>query len=301
MIRFGTNPIAWSNDDDPTIGGHISLEQCLTEASAIGFDGIEKGNKMPSDPQGLRAALAPHGLAFVSGWYSLNLLERSVEDEIAAIAPQIELLKAHECSVCIVCETSNSVHGNPAVALADRPQLGAGEWADFAGGVEAVAQHCASHGIDLVYHHHMGTIIQTGDEIDRLMAETGPATKLLLDTGHALFGGTDPQELARRHMDRVRHIHLKNVRPDVMEEVWSQGLSFLEGVRRGVFTVPGDDEGCVDFAPFFEIAASQGYQGWLVIEAEQDPQVRDPVKYQTMGLEAARQLARDAGFDLGGM
>ena len=300
MIRFGTNPIAWSNDDDASIGGHISLEQCLTDAAAIGFDGIEKGNKMPSDPEALRAALAPFGLKFVSGWYSLNLLERSVEQEIAAIEPQIELLKAHGCGVCIVCETSNSVHGKPDVALADRPELGAGEWKDFAAGVEAVAQHCASNGIDLVYHHHMGTIIQTGDEIDRLMAETGPSTKFLLDTGHALFGGTDPEELARRHMGRVRHIHLKNVRPQVMEEVLSQGLSFLEGVRRGVFTVPGDDEGCIDFAPVFQIAAAHAYQGWLVIEAEQDSLVRDPVKYQTMGLETAKQLARDAGLELGG-
>jgi inosose dehydratase len=299
MIRYGTNPIAWSNDDDRSIGAHISLEECLRQASQIGFDGIEKGHKMPSDPERLRRALARHGLAFVSGWHSLNLLERPVAEEIAAIGPHLGLLAAHGCAVCIVCETSNAIHGRDHIPLADRPVLEPYRWRDFGAGIEAVGEHCGSLGIDLVYHHHMGTIVQTGEEIDRLMEATGPATKLLLDTGHALFGGTDPAVLARAHMDRVRHIHLKNVRADIMNEVWSRRLSFLEGVRRGVFTVPGDPDGCVDFAPVLEIAAEHFYQGWLVIEAEQDPTERDPVTYQTMGLEAAHRLARGAGLDRG--
>lgn len=297
MIRYGTNPIAWSNDDDRTLGAHISLEQCLKEAAEIGFDGIEKGHKFPTEPEALKATLDPHGLAFVSGWYSLNLLTQSAQEEKRAIQPHLDLLKALGCKVCIVCETSNAIHGNDHVALADKPVLAKDGWAAFGAAVEAVAEHCAAEGIDLVYHHHMGTIVQTTEEIDAFMGATGPATKLLLDTGHAWFGGVDPVALARAHMGRVRHIHAKNVRAPIKAEVERQRLSFLEGVRRGVFTVPGDPEGAVDFEPVLKIAAEHGYEGWLVIEAEQDPSVRDPVKYQSMGLSALRRMARAAGLD----
>ncbi len=297
MIRYGTNPIAWSNDDDRSIGGHISLDECLTQAAAIGFDGIEKGHKMPSEADALRAALAPHGLAFVSGWHSLNLLANSIEDEKRAIDPHLDLLAAHGCTVCIVCETSNAIHGDDAAPLSRKPVLEDGRWEEFGAGVEAIGEHCAARGIDLVYHHHMGTIVQSRGEIDRLMAATGPATKLLLDTGHAWFAGADPTALAQAYMPRVRHIHAKNVRPAIRGEVEREGLSFLEGVRRGVFTVPGDPEGAVDFLPVLKVAADHGYEGWLVIEAEQDPLQRDPVRYQSMGLQALRTLAREAGLD----
>ncbi|WP_417768397.1 myo-inosose-2 dehydratase [Stappia sp.] len=299
MILYGTNPIAWSNDDDQSLGAHISLETCLSQAAAIGFDGIENGHKFPTDPAGLAATLEPHGLKFVSAWYSLNLLTRSVEDEIAAIGPHLARLKAMGSPVLIACETSNAVHGQDAVALNDRPRLDAGRFARFCADLDRVAAHCAGAGVPLVYHHHMGTIVESEDEIDRLMELTGPVTRLLLDTGHAFFGGGDPARLAEKHMGRVSHIHAKNVRPDVMEEVRSQGLSFLEGVRRGVFTVPGDPEGAVDFAPVLSAAARHGYSGWLVIEAEQDPLVRDPVTYQSMGLEALRATARETGLDRG--
>lgn len=296
MIRFGTNPIAWSNDDDRSLGADIPLERCLADAARIGFDGIEKGHKFPQEATALRAALAPHGLAYVSGWHSLNLLTRSLDEEIAAIDPVLDLLRAMGSRVIVVCETSNAVHGDDRVPLAERPVLAEAEWAGFAAGVEALAAHCAHAGIDLVYHHHMGTIVQNEAEIDRLMRETGPATKLLLDTGHAFFAGADPTALARKHMARVRHIHAKNVRPAIMRAVEGERLSFLEGVRRGVFTVPGDPEGGVDFAPVLAIAAEHAYSGWLVIEAEQDPAVRDPVHYQSMGLEALRRMAREAGL-----
>ena len=296
MIRYGTNPIAWSNDDDRSIGAHLSLEDCLSDCEKIGFDGIEKGHKLPTDPAELKRVLDAHKLAFVSGWHSLNLLTHSVEDEKKAIQPHLDLLKAMGCKVCIVCETSNAIHGNDDVALADKPSLEEDDWADFGAKVEAIAQYCADQGIDLVYHHHMGTVVQTGAEIDMLMENTGPATKLLLDTGHAWFGGADPARLARDYMDRVRHIHAKNVRPAIRREVEGEGLSFLEGVRRGVFTVPGDPEGGVDFLPVLEIAAEHGYEGWLVIEAEQDPLKRNPFEYQSMGLKALRGVAQQAGL-----
>ncbi|ALA18271.1 MULTISPECIES: myo-inosose-2 dehydratase [unclassified Chelatococcus] len=297
MILYGTNPIAWSNDDDQSLGANISLEQCLSEAGKIGFDGIEKGHKMPTEPAALKAALAPHGLSFVSGWHSLNLLAHSVEEEKKAIRPHLDLLKAMGCKVCIVCETSNAIHGNDAVALSDRPVLPAGDWPAFGAAVEQIAQYCADEGITLVYHHHMGTVVQAEEEIDALMAHTGPATHLLLDTGHCWFGGGDPTRVAKKYMGRVAHIHAKNVRPAIRAEVEKEGLSFLEGVRRGVFTVPGDPEGGVDFPPVLRIAAEHGYQGWLVIEAEQDPAVRNPFEYQSMGLKALKGMAREAGLD----
>ena len=297
MILYGTNPIAWSNDDDQTLGAEISLGQCLAEAGEIGFDGIEKGHKMPTDPAALKAALAPHGLRFVSGWHSLNLLSRSVEAEKRAIQPHLDLLKAMGCQVCIVCETSNAIHGRDDVPLVDGPDLRDDQWPQFGADVEAIARFCADQGLTLAYHHHMGTVVEAPHEIDHFMANVGPATRLLLDTGHCYFGGGDPAELARKYMDRVAHIHAKNVRPAVAAEVEADHLSFLEGVRRGVFTVPGDPEGGVDFLPVLQIAAERGYQGWLVIEAEQDPAQRNPRKYQSLGLASLKLLAREAGLD----
>lgn len=297
MIRYGTNPIAWSNDDDHSIGAHIPLEQCLREAAAIGFSGIEKGHKMPSDGEKLKKVLAAHGLVFVSGWHSLNLLVNDIETEKRAIQPHLDMLKTNGCAVCIACETSNAIHGDDTVALNDKPVLSDGEWARFCAGVEAIAEYCTGQGIDLVYHHHMGTAVETREEIDRLMAGTGPATRLLLDVGHAWFAGADPVALASDHVDRIRHFHAKNVRPDIMNEVREEGLSFLEGVRRGVFTVPGDPEGAVEFEPVLGLLAEHGYDGWLVIEAEQDPLKADPVKYQSMGLDALKAAARAAGLD----
>lgn len=299
MIRYATNPIAWSNDDDQTLGAHITLEQCLSETAQIGFEGIEKGHKMPNDGEALRKLLAAHGLVFVSGWYSTNLLVRDVEAEKKAMQPHLDMLKANGCQVCITCETSNAIHGNDRTALAAKPVLGSDRWKAFGEAIEKLAEFTAGQGIDIVYHHHMGTIVEKREEIGRFMEVTGPATKLLLDTGHALFGGSDPAELARSYMPRIRHIHCKNVRPEVRMQVWDQGLSFLEGVRRGVFTVPGDREGEVNFEPALKIAAEHGYEGWLVIEAEQDPMVRNPFHYQSMGLTALKAMARDAGLDTG--
>lgn len=295
MIRYGTNPIAWSNDDDRRLGADISLEQCLDEAAEIGFDGIEQGHRMPDDPDALRAQLQPRGLALVSGWHSLNLLKRSVADEVAAMGPHLDLLGAMGCELVIVCETSNAIHTRD-VALGGKPVLAEEDWARFGADLERVARACADRGLEMVYHHHMGTIVETPDEIDRLMAVTGPATGLLLDTGHCYFAGGDPGEVMGHHLGRVRHIHAKNVRPEVMGEARKAGWSFLEAVRRGVFTVPGDSEGAVQFEPVLSVAAVHGYDGWLVIEAEQDPGVRNPLVYQRMGLEALRGMARAVGL-----
>lgn len=297
MIRFGTNPIAWANDDDRSIGADIPTERILDEAGRqIGFDGIENGHRWPDDPEELRVLLAGYGLKFISGWYSCELLLRSVEDEIAACRPHLAKLKHNGCDVMIVCETSNAIHGDPSRAVNDRPRLTAGQMTAFGAKLEVFAAWLASQGVTLVYHHHMGTVVETPEEIDALMAATGPHVHLLFDAGHCAFGGGDPGAVLRRHAARVRHFHAKNIRPDVVARVRAEGLSFLQGVLAGAFTVPGDQEGALDFGPLLKILAEAGYGGWIVIEAEQDPKVRNPLLYQTLGLATLKRQAREAGL-----
>ncbi|MGR3499195.1 MAG: myo-inosose-2 dehydratase [Limimaricola soesokkakensis] len=297
MIRYGTNPIAWSNDDDWSIGDHLSLEDCLSDCREIGFDGIEKGHKMPDEGPALKAALAEYGLRFAAGWFSTNILVRDIGDEVKSLRDWIAFTKAAGGDHINACECSNTVHGNDRVAVNDRPVMTDAEWERFSRGYEELSRVAHEEGVAMGYHHHMGTIIESEAEIRRFMEMAGPHTRLLLDTGHAWFGGADPGALARDFMDRVSHIHCKNVRPGVAKQVRDEDLSFLEGLRRGAFTVPGDAEGCVDFAPVLREAAKAGYSGWLVIEAEQDSAVRDPREYQGLGLRSLKAMARAAGLD----
>ncbi len=297
MIRFGTNPIAWANDDDQSLGANIPTEQILREASQIGFDGIENGHRWPDDPQALQELLGSYGLAFISGWYSLNLLAQSVEEEKKAIQSHLDKLKHNGCTVCIVCETSNSVQGLQ-VPLSQSPVLPKAEMKAFGARVEEIAAFTASQGIKLVYHHHMGTVVETPEEIDAFMAATGPETRLLFDAGHCYFGGNgrDPVTVLSHYVDRVSHFHAKNVRPAVMRQVREEGLSFMDGVRAGVFSVPGDEEGGVEFAPLLQILKEADYAGWIVIEAEQDPDIRNPFEYQSLGLKTLKAAAARTGL-----
>ena len=300
MIQFGTNPIAWANDDDQSLGADIATTRILTEAGRlIGFDGIENGHRWPQDdPEALRSLLADYGLRFISGWHSLNVLANSIDDEKAAIQPHLDKLKHNGCTVCIACETSNTIQGQQK-PLSERPVLDAAGMTEFANRVEQIAAYCADQGIDLVYHHHMGTVVQSPEDIDAFMAATAAAggkTKLLFDAGHCYFGGGDPETVLRKHVGRVRHFHAKNVRPAVRARVESEGWSFMDGVRGSVFTVPGDQEGGVDFAPLLQILKDAGYDGWIVIEAEQDPDIRNPLMYQTLGLHTLKRIAREVGL-----
>jgi inosose dehydratase len=297
MILFGTNPIAWANDDDQTIGADIPTARILDEAGRqIGFDGIENGHRWPDDPEELRALLASYGLKFISGWYSVELLTRSVEEEIAACQHHLAKLRHNACKVMIVCETSNAIHGDPGKPVNDRPRLTDGEMVEFGRKLEAFAAYLATQGITLVYHHHMGTIVESPEEIDALMAATGPHVHLLFDAGHCAFGGGDPAKVLAKHIGRVRHFHAKNIRPDVVARVRAEGMSFLQGVIAGAFTVPGDQEGAIDFAPLLQQLAGASYDGWIVIEAEQDPKVRNPLLYQTLGLATLKRQAKAAGL-----
>ena len=297
MIRFGTNPIAWANDDDRSIGADIPTSRILEEAGRqIGFHGIENGNRWPDDPEALRALLAGYGLTFISGWYSTNLLVQSVQAEIAACQSHLAKLTHNGCKVMIVCETSNAIHGDPSKPVNDRPRLSEAEMTAFCDKLEEFAEYLAGQGVTLVYHHHMGTIIESPDEIDALMAGTGPHTHLLFDAGHCAFGGGDPLAVLSRHVGRVRHFHAKNIRPDIVARVRAERLSFLQGVVAGAFTVPGDQEGGIDFGPLLKVLAGAGYDGWIVIEAEQDPKVRNPLLYQTLGLATLKRLSKEAGL-----
>jgi inosose dehydratase len=240
--------------------------------------------------------LAEYGLKFISGWYSTELLVRSVEDEIKACQHHLAKLKHNGCKVMIVCETSNAIHGDAAKPVNDRPRLTAAEMVEFGKKLEAFAAYLASEGVTLVYHHHMGTIVESPEDIDALMAATGPHTQLLFDAGHCAFGGGDPVTVLTKHAARVRHFHAKNIRPAITKKVRAEGWSFLKAVVGGAFTVPGDQDGGVDFGPLLKILAANRYDGWIVIEAEQDPKVRNPLLYQTLGLATLKRQAKEAGL-----
>lgn len=279
--QIGINPLTWTNDDLPSLGGDTPLETCLAEARLAGYAGIELGNKFPRDAAVLAPILARHDLRLVSGWYSARLRERDALREIAALAAHRDLLKAMGCPVVVFAETSGSVHGERATPLSRRPVMTDEEWPSFALRLAEVGRHLAEHGLKLAYHHHMGTVIETEAEIDRLMGLTGPEVGLLLDTGHLTYAGGDPLALARRHAGRIVHVHCKDVRPDVLGRAWAADLPFLEAVLAGVFTVPGD--GAVDYGGLLAILRDTGYAGWLVVEAEQDPAVAHPLTYARLG------------------
>ena len=278
-IKIGVNPIGWSNDDLRSLGGETSLDTCLTEAKLAGFTGMELGHKFPREPVALKAVLDAKGLKLVSGWYSMALLERDVEAEWRAIQDHKNLLKALDARVLIVAETSNAIHGDQSVPLSQRPELTEAQWPLFTERLGQLALRLADEGMQLVYHHHMGTVIQSGNDVHRLMRMTPAAMHLLLDTGHLTFAGADPVEFARSYRERISHVHAKDVRASVMAAVRAKDKSFLDAVVDGVFTVPGD--GMVDYPAVF--AALPGYSGWVVVEAEQDPAKAHPLTCATLG------------------
>lgn len=291
-IRIGANPIGWSNDDLRELGGETPLEVCLAEAKEAGFEGMELGHKFPREPKALKAALAPFGLACVSGWYSAELLRRDAKAEIAALEAHLNLLKAMGCTVLVFAETSNAIHGKRDTPLSKRPTLPRRSWKQFGQRMTEVAEHTLRQGVRLVYHHHMGTIVQSADDIETLMTSTGEAVHLLLDTGHATWGGANPIALARRYKDRISHVHTKDVRKDVMHRARNEDWSFLDAVVAGVYTVPGD--GMVDFTRVFE--ELKGYSGWVVVEAEQDPKKAHPLTYAKKGFTHLTRTLADTGL-----
>ena len=148
------------------------------------------------------------------------------------------------------------------------------------------------YGISLTFHHHMGTVVQNPDEVERMMENTDPEyVSLLFDTGHFTYCGADPLEMVKKYVGRIKHVHLKDIRPEVVEKVKKENLSFLEGVRLGAFTVPGD--GCIDFEPIFQVLEEAGYEGYMLVEAEQDPAKANPLKY---AIKARKFIAEKTGL-----
>jgi inosose dehydratase len=293
-IRFGVSPIAWINDDMPELGADTALEQVLAEARDIGFAGIELGGRFPRDATILATLLARFQLVLVGGWYSASLLTCSAREEIAALQAHLGLLKALGCTVFIIAETSNAVHGNRNRALSTSPRLDRAGWTRFGEKLTEVADYLAATGMRLAYHHHLGTVVESGEDLERFLESTGPSVGMTIDTGHAALGGVDAVSLIRNHPQRVAHVHCKDIRGEIFRKIKADGGSFLSGVLDGMFTVPGD--GDIDFRKVVQALAEIGYSGWIIVEAEQDPAVADPRRYGELGLTTLRREAAAAGL-----
>lgn len=292
-IRWGVSPIAWCNDDMRELGGDTTLDELLTDVRDIGFDGVELGNKFPRDPEVLAPIMAGYGLDIVGGWYSSNLLVHDADAEIDALSKHLALLDYMDSSVFILAETSNAVHCDRYGSRLDtHPVLPAADWKQFGERLNSVARFINDRGLRFAYHHHLGTVVETKDELDRFFDATGDHVGLVLDTGHALFGGIEPVDVIKAHPERVAHVHCKDVRTAKYDEFLANGTSFLNGVVGGMFTAPGD--GDYDYAPFMRALADMDYSGWIVIEAEQDPAIANPREYSQLGLDTLKRLASQA-------
>jgi inosose dehydratase len=289
MVRIGINPLTWTNDDLPELGEANSLDTCLKEAKLAGYEGVELGRKFPRDAKVLGPILKPHGLSLVSGWYSARLLERSVQDEIKAMHAHATLLKSLGAKVMVFCEVSRCVHGDRKIPLSRRPKMAEAEWMQFSERLDAVAAELDRQGLKMAYHHHMGTVIQSEDEVERMMDST-KNVGLLLDSGHLTFAGGDPMRALKRHAKRIVHVHCKDIRKDKLAAARKRDTSFLDAVLGDVFAVPGD--GSIDFAPLLEGLAKAGYDGWLVVEADQDPAKAHPLTHARIGHDCLRPLAQ---------
>jgi inosose dehydratase len=280
-VKIGINPISWSNDDLPSLGGETSLEVALSEGKAIGYQGFELGNKFPRQSGALRKVLSQHGLELVSGWYSGRLARRSAEDEIRAIGAHLDLLADNGARVMVYGEVADSIQG-AAAPLYKRPRFFRREqWLAYAERVTALARHTLSRGVRLAYHHHMGAYVESPADVDQLMALVGDEVGLLFDSGHITFAGGDAATMLAKHVRRVCHVHCKDIRPQVIRMARNRNWSFLEAVINGAFTVPGD--GAVDFKALLELLHENAYRGWLVVEAEQDPVVAPSYAYADKG------------------
>ena len=291
-IRFGVSPIAWINDDMPELGGDTPLDTVLSDASEVGFHGIELGGKFPREPAALRQLLGEHGLDLVGGWYSGALLMRSAQAEIAALQAHLGLLEAMGSSVFVFAETSNAIHGDRGRPLADTPRLDSAAWTSFGAALTEVADYIQSRGLRFAYHHHLGTVVERPADIETFLKVTGPSVGLTVDTGHAALAGVDAVALIRSHPTRVAHVHCKDVRPAVFERLLRNGGSFLDGVLAGMFTVPGD--GRLDYGAVMRALAAIDYSGWIIVEAEQDPAKADPRRYAELGLATLQQKASES-------
>ena len=294
-VNLGIAPIGWCNDDMPELGAENTFRQTVSEMALAGFTGCEIGNKYPTDPAELKRQLDLRGMRIASRWYSSFILTRPMEEEEQDFIRNLDFLEAVGASRINVSEQSYSIQGKTDVSIltgGHKHVMDDTEWDRFCKGLNRLGRIAADRGFKLCFHHHMGTVVQTSAETDRMMANTDPGYVFLCyDTGHFTFAGEDPLAMLKKYVDRVGHVHLKDMRLDVVAQVREQNRSFLQAVRAGAFTVPGD--GNVNFDPVFQVLSDAGYRGWLLVEAEQDPAKADPLEY---AIKARRYIREHTGL-----
>ena len=290
-ISLAIAPIGWTNDDLPELGGENTFEQCVSEMALAGFSGSEVGNKYPKDPEVLKKALKLRNLQICNAWFSMFLTSQNYEQVEKDFIAHCDFLKAMGAKVVGVAEQGNSIQGRQDLPVFDaKPTFTDEDWKKVTEGMNKLGLRAKERGLRLTYHHHMGTGIQTNAEIDRLMENTDPAlVGLLYDTGHLVFSGEDHMATLNKWMDRIWHVHLKDVRKERLEKAKEGKWSFLKAVKEGVFTIPGD--GCIDFAPVFAALKKADYSGWWVVEAEQDPALANAFEYAQMARSYIRKTA----------
>ena len=293
-VFLGIAPIGWCNDDMPELGAENTFKQTVSEMALAGFTGCEIGNKYPSDPVELKKQLDLRGMRIASRWFSSFLLTKPYEEVEADFIRELDFLAAVGANRINVSEQSYSIQGKvdvPILTGGHKYVMNDVEWDRFCDGLNKLGRVARGRGFKLCFHHHMGTVVQTSEETDRMMANTDPdCVFLCYDTGHFTFAGEDPLSMLKKYVDRVGHVHLKDMRLRVVEEARKNNWSFLTAVRNGAFTVPGD--GDVDFDPVFKVLSDAGYQGWLLVEAEQDPAKADPLEYAIKGRTYIREHTR---------
>jgi len=282
-IQLAVAPIAWSNSDLPELGGETSLETCLRESREAGFTGTETGVKYPLDAEILGPLLETHGLQLASGWFSGTLRECSVEQEFENLRQMLTTFKALNAPVVIYAETNGSVQSQQNIPVSQKPVMPDAEFPEYGRKLTEVADRMADFGVRMSYHHHMGTVIQSQEDTERLIDNTDDAVKLAIDTGHMLFAGGDSVKIAKDYGERLIHVHCKDMRENILKKSLKEDLSFRHAFLEGAFTVPGD--GCIDYKPFLQILKNFNYSGWLVVEAEQDPEKANPFEYAKKGFK----------------
>ena len=265
----------------PEFGGDTSLEQCLEEASQAGYIGIESGGKFPKNSSELIPKLEKYNLKLCSGWYGANLRKNSVEDEKNLIKGQLQLFKDCQAPCIVFAEVSGSIQSDPNRRLSTRPQMASDEWKKYCYKISEMGKYLEDQGMPLAYHHHMGTVIETQKDTERLLDNTHESVKLTLDTGHMFFAKGESIKIIEDYKTRLKHVHCKDIRKNVLEKSLKEDLSFRGAFLEGAFTVPGD--GCIDYKPLFDILKKNNYSGWLVVEAEQDPKKANPLEYAIKG------------------
>ena len=278
-VKLGIAPIAWTNDDMPDLGKENTFEQCVSEMALAGFTGSEVGGKYPTDTKVLKKSLELRGIQICNQWFSSFLISRPYEETEAEFEKATDFLKEMGAKVIGVSEQSYSIQGNMEQPVWEgKYVMNEEEWKLLADGLNKLGKIAKNKGMTLTFHHHMGTVVQTEEEIDRFMELVDPdLVYLLFDSGHLSFAGIDPEKVLKKYVNRVKHVHLKDIRREMVEKSREERWSFLRGVREGVFTVPGD--GDVDFGPIFRILEEAAYEGWVVVEAEQDPAKANPLAY----------------------